>query len=237
MSLQVLPRSVPLIDALGPERWILPRSRPQARYVFGEYLLRDVSPMASVPSSEVEAGLRRRHALNGARAVARADDLRPVGAGVQPCLCRRRCDRRGRESESNHLDGEPLPALHLNSLSRVSWHVSTVRWAGLPVVRSRDTRRVKVLTERWSGSPSRPSPRGCAALLRHDELVEQEQAHVLLGPLDPGLQGCADDVERLDQREEEERRKPTATRDSGNPPKLVIATRPPAMAANFRLSS
>ena len=176
------PRSVSPVDDLGPERSILLRSRPQAGYVFGEYLLRNISPMVSVPSSQVEAGLRRRHALIGARAVARADDLRSVGAGVEPCLCRRRCDRRDRESESNQLDGEPLPALHLHSLSRVSCHVSTVRRAGVPVVRSRDTRSVKLVTERSSGSSLRACPRRMCgapaatglfvALVRGDRMIE-----------------------------------------------------------------
>jgi hypothetical protein len=110
-------------------------------------LFRNISPMASVPSSEVEAGLRRRDAGNGARAVIRADDLRSA-ARVKPCLCRRRCHRRDGEAESDQLDGEPLPALHLNSLSRVSCHVSTVRRAVASVVRSRDSGSVKVLTQR-----------------------------------------------------------------------------------------
>ena len=122
--------------------------------------------MALVPGSEVEAGLRRRHAVNGGRAVARADDLRSV-AGVRPGLCRRRCHRRDGESENKQLGGEPLPVLHLNSLSRVSCHVSTVRRAVVSVVRSGDGRSVKLLTQRSSGSSSRAFPkRNVTALLR-----------------------------------------------------------------------
>jgi hypothetical protein len=48
--------------------------------------------------------------------------------------------------------------LHLYSLSRVSCHHSTVRRAGVPVVRSRDSRSVKLLTQRSSAALSR----GCA---------------------------------------------------------------------------
>ena len=89
-------------------------------------------------------------------------------ARVEPRLCRRRCHRRDGESESDQLDGEPLPAFHLNSLSRVFCHISTVRRAWVPVVRSRDSRSVKLLIgQRGSGSASRASPGGLTALLRH----------------------------------------------------------------------
>ena len=155
--------------------------------MFGEYLLRNISPMASVPSSEVEAGPRRRHSGIGARTILRGDDVRSVVrsvARVEPRLRRRRCHRRDGESESDQLDGEPLPAFHLNSLSRVFCHISTVRRAWVPVVRSRDSRSVKLLIERGSGSYSRACPRttglrSCGHVERHgQESRKPKEEHV-----------------------------------------------------------